>query len=60
MWVEDADLFDVYLVHRKIVNRECDLAITKFLNDLYPDHPELTLHIVDFFEIAADRLGDDG
>ncbi len=59
MWVEDADPFEVYLVHRTVVNRECDPAITKFLNELYPDHPELTLHIVDFFKIAMDKLGDE-
>lgn len=56
MWVEDAEPFDVYLVHRKVVNSECDPAITKFLNDLYPDLHEQTLHIDNFLEIANDRL----
>ena len=60
MWVEDAEPFDVYLVHRTVVNSQCDPAITKFLNDLYPDHSELTLHIDQFLEIAANRLSDNG
>jgi hypothetical protein len=56
MWVDDVEPFEVYFVHRKIVNSECDPAITKFLNDLYPDLHEQTLHIDNFLEIAADRL----
>jgi hypothetical protein len=57
MWVENAEPFEVYLVHRTVVNSKCDPAITKFLNDLYPDCNEQTLHIDEFFRIAADKLG---
>jgi hypothetical protein len=60
MWVEETEPFDVYLVHRTVVNSQCDPAITKFLNDLYPGHQEVTFHIDEFLEMAADSLGDDG
>lgn len=54
MWVNDVEPFEIYLVHRRVVNNKCDPAITKFLNDLYPEHHELTLHIDDFFEMYED------
>jgi hypothetical protein len=51
MWVDGVEPFEIYLVHRKVVNSKCDPAITKFLNDLYPDRPELTEHIDTVFEM---------
>ena len=56
MWVDGVEPFEVYLVHRKVVNSKCDPAITKFLNDLYPDRLELTEHIDTVLEMYEDRL----
>ena len=56
MWVEDVEISEVFLVHRTVTNPKCDPAITKFLNDLYPEHHEQTLHIVNFFQIAEEDI----
>ena len=58
MWVDDVEPFGAYFVHTKFANSECDPAITKFLNDLFPEHNEKTLQIDDFLRMAADVLGE--
>jgi len=49
MWAS-CDTIKQYFVHRYIVNPQCDKALTKYLNDKFPDNQELTIHIAQLLD----------